>query len=154
VSTGTGVARPGRGYARPVKALSLPTLRPVRASDAGLPRLEEIIVLAFAASRVTRAISLDEISEPLRARFEDRAESGGAALRWANKLLTCPLCVGWWVSLALSFALPGRYRLVRGAAIAGAQALMALAERLVSEEGRAAIHGADIVEAQASRLAS
>ena len=111
-------------------------------------------MLAFAASRVTRAISLDEISAPLRERFEARAERGGTVLTWANKLLTCPLCVGWWVSLALSFALPGRYRLVRGASIAGAQALMALGERLVSEEGRAAIHGADLVEAQASRLAS
>ena len=110
--------------------------------------------MAFAASRVTRAISLDEISAPLRSRFESRAERGGAVLRWANKLVTCPLCVGWWVSLALTFALPGRHRVLRGASIAGTQAFLALAERLVSEEGRAAIHGADIVEAQASGLAS
>jgi hypothetical protein len=31
--------------------------------------------------------------------------------------------------------------------------MLALAERLVSEEGRAAIHDADIVEAQASTIA-
>lgn len=126
----------------------------LRPRGSGLPRLDEIIVLGFAASRVTRAISLDEISAPARARLEARANRGGTALVWSHKLVTCPLCVGWWVSLVLSFALPGRHRLVRGASIAGVQALIALAERLVSEEGRAAIHGADIVEAQAGKLAS
>lgn len=132
--------------------LSLTSRRTARPNEAGLPGLQEVAVLAFAASRVTRAISLDEISAPARERFAERAARGGAVLEWAHKLVSCPLCVGWWVSLALSFALPGRHRLVRGASVAGAQALLALAERLVSEEGRAAIHDADIVEAQASSV--
>jgi hypothetical protein len=119
----------------------------------GLPGLEEVVVLGLAASRVTRAISLDEISAPLRERFAERAARGGSVLEWGHKLVTCPLCVGWWVSLALSLALPGRHRLVRGASVAGAQALLALAERLVSEEGRAAIYDADIVEARAGTIA-
>jgi hypothetical protein len=133
--------------------MMLPSGRHLRAQGAGLPSLQDVVVLGFAASRVTRAISLDEISAPLRERFAARAARGGPVFEWAHKLVTCPLCVGWWVSLALSFALPGRHRLVRGASVAGAQAMLALAERLVSEEGRAAIHDADIVEAQASTIA-
>ncbi len=135
-----------------VKITQVPSRRHIRTSDAGLPGLEEVVVLGFAASRVTRAISLDEISAPLRERFSARASQGGAMLEWTHKLVTCPLCVGWWVSLALSFSLPGRHRLVRGASVAGAQALMALAERLVSEEGRAAIYDADIVAARANTI--
>jgi hypothetical protein len=140
-----------QGYPTSVKLTSSPSGRHAR--DGGLPGLEEVVVLGLAASRVTRAISLDEISAPLRERFAQRAARGGSALEWGHKLVTCPLCVGWWVSLALSFALPGRHRLVRGASVAGAQALLALAERLVSEEGRAAIYDADIVEAEASMIA-
>ena len=117
-----------------------------------LPRLEEVAVLAFAASRVTRAVSLDEISSPLRNRIEQRGEDGGTLWSWIGKLITCPLCVGWWVSLAVSFVAPGRHRLLRGASVAGMQAFLALAERLVSEEGRAAIHQADVVETKASEL--
>jgi hypothetical protein len=114
----------------------------------------EVMVLAFAASRITRAVSLDEITAPLRVRLEERAENGGTALAWATKLVECPLCVGWWVSLAVSIAAPGRHRLLRGASVAGVQVFLALAERLVSEEGRAAIHEADVAEVQANELAS
>jgi hypothetical protein len=131
-----------------------PRFRTSDAPSAGVPHLGEVVVLAFAASRISRAISLDEITAPLRARLEERAATGGTTLRWAAKLVECPLCVGWWVSLAVSVAAPGRHRLLRGASVAGVQVFLALAERLVSEEGRAAIHEADVVEAQASELAS
>ena len=107
-------------------------------------------MLGLAASRFARAVSLDEISSPLRRRLEQRAEDGGVVSSWANRLASCPLCVGWWASLGVSMVAPGRHRLLRGLSVAGVQALLALAERLVSEEGRAAIHEADVVEAQAS----
>lgn len=107
-------------------------------------------MLAFASSRVTRAITLDEISKPLRSRLEQNAENGGPAWVWTSKLLSCPACTGWWVSLAISVVLPGRYRLLRGASVGGAQMLLALLERLVSEEGREAISSADLEEARAA----
>ena len=38
---------------------------------------------------------------------------------------------------------PGPLRLCRGLSVAGSQVMITLAERLVSEQGRAAIHEAD-----------
>jgi hypothetical protein len=116
----------------------------------GLPRIEEVTVLALASTRLTRAITLDEITAPLRDQLERKAEHGGNAWVWASKLLSCPACVGWWMSLAISVMLPGRHRLLRGASVAGAQMLLALLERLVSEEGREAISSADLEEARAA----
>ena len=117
----------------------------------GLPRIEEVAVLALASSRLTRAITLDEITTPVRDRLEQKAEHGGNAWVWTNKLLSCPACVGWWVSLPISVVLPGRHRFLRGASVAGAQMLLALLERLVSEEGREAISSADLEEARAAK---
>ncbi|HSP27035.1 MAG TPA: DUF1360 domain-containing protein [Ilumatobacteraceae bacterium] len=119
-------------------------------TTAGLPRMEEIAVLAFASTRLTRAISLDEITAPLRDQLDQKAENGGRTWVWASKLVSCPACVGWWVSLSISVMLPGRHRLLRGASVAGLQMLLALLERLVSEEGREAISSADLVEARAA----
>lgn len=123
-------------------------------STTGIPRMEEIAVLAFASTRLTRAITLDEITTPLRGRLEQKAESGNSAWVWASKLVSCPACVGWWVSMAISVMLPGRRRLLRGASVGGAQMLLALLERLVSEEGREAISSADLEEARAANRAA
>jgi hypothetical protein len=130
------------------------SFRPLPAAGSGLPRLEEVAVLALAASRLTRAVSLDEITRPVRERIGERAGRGGTALTWFNKLITCPLCIGWWISIGVSLVAPGRHRVLRGVSVAGAQTFLALAERLVSEEGRAAIHQADVIEARAEQLAS
>jgi hypothetical protein len=120
---------------------------PSPASSSGIPRLEEVVVLALAADRLARAISVDEVSEPLRRRCHawaaTRRDSVGP--HWVTRLLDCPLCTGWWVSLAVSLAAPGRRRLLRGAAVSGAQVMLSLAERLVSEEGRVAIERADLL---------
>jgi hypothetical protein len=116
-----------------------------------MPGLQEIAVLAFASSRLTRVVTLDEITAPLRERLETKAETGAASWVWASRLLSCPACVGWWVSLGISAVSPGRHRLLRGASVAGAQVFLALLERLVSEQGRAAISGADVAEAHAAR---
>jgi hypothetical protein len=132
------------------------TRRPARSSSTTDRRvdLEEVVVIALAAQRLARAISTDEITAPLRDRLDTWAASakrgratGVVAGRLAD-LVRCPVCTGWWTSLAMSASWPGGSRLRRGVAVAGAQVLLTLAERLVSEQGRAAVHHADITEAR------
>jgi hypothetical protein len=111
------------------------------------PGLEEVVVIALAAGRIARAVSIDEISAPLRDRL-DRPSPGatGAAARVRGRvadLVHCPVCTGWWSSLLLSLVWPGNHRLRRGLSVAGAQVMLTLAERLVSEQGRVAIRQAD-----------
>jgi hypothetical protein len=120
--------------------------------DAGrLPTLNEVAVLALAASRIARAASLDEVSKPLRDKLSERAAGGGRVWDWMRRLLSCPVCTGWWASVAVSVVAPGRHRLLRGVAVSGAQVMLTLLERLVSEEGRTAIHRADVAETAAER---
>ena len=114
-------------------------------------RLEQILVLALASNRLARAVTVDEITEPARQRVlgwagEHLSAAGRSRL---EQLITCPVCMGWWTSIALSLLTPGPRRVRRGMAIAGAQVLLTLAERLVSERGRAAVHEAELVEAAA-----
>jgi hypothetical protein len=114
-----------------------------RAAVAG-PRLEEVVVIALAAARVARAISVDGITEPLRDRLRGRAASDGdGKLQKASELLVdlvcCPVCVGWWASLTMSALWPGGNRLRRGVSVAGAQVMITFAERLLSEQGRLAV---------------
>jgi hypothetical protein len=107
------------------------------------------VVLALGANRLARAISVDEITAPARAaaaRWTDGHLPAGAAKRLQD-LVECPVCVGWWTSIAVSLWAPGERRVQRGVTVAGAQVLLTLAERLVSERGRAAIHEAEIAEA-------
>jgi hypothetical protein len=107
------------------------------------PALDEVIVIGLAAARVTRAIAIDDISEPLRDRLQRAAReatgSSQRALQLLADLVCCPVCLGWWTSLALSTIWPGRNRLRRAMSVAGAQVLITLAERLVSEQGRLAV---------------
>lgn len=122
------------------------------------PGLEETVVIALAAGRLARAISVDEITEPLRARLDRWAEAGsqsgtGRLRTGLATMVRCPVCAGWWTSLATSLAWPGRMRMRRGIAVAGVQVLMTLAERLVSEQGRAAIHDADIAQLHSQSVA-
>lgn len=129
-------------------------------SDASVPGLQEVVVLALAAQRLARAVSMDEITEPLRERLDqwalpvtERKVPQGVASRIAE-LVRCPVCSGWWISLAVSALWPGRNRLRRGVSVAGAQVSLTLIERLVSESGRGAIHQADITEANSEALDS
>jgi hypothetical protein len=126
----------------------------LRHRDDNVPPLHDVVVLGLAATRIARAISLDEISAPARTRLASWAETPGRSplRRWVNRLIECPICVGWWTSIGLSLVVPGRQRLLRGGAVAGAQVLLALLERLVSEEGRAAIHQADQAEAEVKSI--
>jgi hypothetical protein len=114
------------------------------------PGLQEVVVIAFAADRVARALSVDSISEPIRRRVrrapEEPGGGAGRVRRFLADLLDCPVCTGWWSSLGLSMMWPGRYRLRRGVAVAGVQVVLALAERLISEEGRIAVHRAQLTD--------
>ena len=114
------------------------------------PRFAEVAVLALAATRLARAISIDEITAPARGRMEEWANESPTSKgrEWALELVRCPVCVGWWTSLAISLAVPGRQRLLRGVSVAGLQVLLTLVERLVSEEGRAAVYVAERAAAQ------
>jgi Protein of unknown function (DUF1360) len=120
-----------------------------RRSPAG-PRLEEVIVIAFAAARLARAISVDEITGPWRARLQQTAKPPAGRRRAVNRfvadLVNCPVCTGWWASLAVSALWPGTQRLRRGVSVAGVQVLLTLAERLVSEQGRVAVGRANSTE--------
>jgi hypothetical protein len=111
------------------------------------PGLQEVIVIALAAERVARAISIDEVSAGWRKRIQNRAQaasgSSSRAQRWAADMIGCPVCTGWWSSLALSLLWPGRFRVRRGLAVAGAQVILTFAERLVSEQGRLVIQQAE-----------
>lgn len=128
----------------------------MRRSSAGVgavPRLEEVAVLGLAATRLARAISIDEIAAPARRRMELWANEASAPKwrQWSLELVRCPVCVGWWTSLALSLVAPGRRRVLRGVSVAGVQVLLALVERLISEEGRAAVYVADRAAAESPR---
>jgi hypothetical protein len=125
---------------------------------AAVPSLEEVVVIALAAQRLARAISTDTISAPVRGRLSRWVErtprrGAGALAHSLEELVNCPVCTGWWTSLAMSAVWPGPARLRRGVSVAGAQVVLTLLERLVSEQGRAAIHHADISEVHSEVLA-
>ena len=114
-------------------------------------RLEQIVVLALASNRLARAVTVDEITGPTRERLLAWTGSRlpAAGQERLEQLVNCPVCMGWWTSIGLSLLTPGPRRVRRGMAVAGAQVLLTLAERLVSERGRAAVHEAELVEAAA-----
>jgi hypothetical protein len=111
-------------------------------------RLEQVIILALASNRLARAITVDEITEPARARSIAWGQDhlSPSLQQRLTQLIECPVCMGWWTSILLSLLTPGRRRLRRGMAVAGAQVLLSLAERLVSERGRAAVDEARLVQ--------
>jgi hypothetical protein len=112
------------------------------------PGLQEVVVIALAADRIARAVSLDAITAPLRARLRESSSraNGATAPLWHRtaELVDCPVCTGWWSSLLLSMVWPGDNRFRRGISVAGAQVFLTLAERLVSEQGRVAVRRAEV----------
>jgi hypothetical protein len=117
------------------------------------PSLEEVVVIALAAQRVARAISTDDVSRPLRDALDRWAGNGTGFRSTLTRLIACPVCTGWWASFAVSSVWSGRMRIRRGLSVAGAQVLLALVERLVSEQGRASVHSADMEARQSELLA-
>lgn len=58
-------------------------------------------LLALATYRVWRLIAVDQITEPIRARFIFR---DGRLWQWVADLVGCPWCLGWWLSGVASVA--------------------------------------------------
>lgn len=58
-------------------------------------------LLALATYRVWRLVAVDQITEPIRARFIFR---DGRLWQWVADLVGCPWCLGWWLSGVASVA--------------------------------------------------
>lgn len=91
------------------------------------PRLTQIALIGVATHEISQAISHSWVAAPLRAPFtENQGEEGGdpvdqprgSGLRYAiGKLVTCPFCLGPWVSgalLAASVVAPAPARFITG----------------------------------------
>lgn len=74
----------------------------------------DLLLLALATHKLSRVISLDRVTSPLRAPFTEYVEPSGASevkeksrgagmQRAVGDLLTCPWCMGPWVAAALAF---------------------------------------------------
>ena len=57
--------------------------------------------LALAVYRVWRIIAVDQITEPIRNLF---IWNNTPLWNWITDLVTCPWCLGWWLSGAASVA--------------------------------------------------
>ncbi len=100
-------------------------------SKHGLPEriaYADLVLLGVATYKLSRLISSDRVTSPLRAPFVEYVEPSGASevkekargkglQRALGDLLTCPYCLGPWVATALAFGLvfkPRTTRLIGG----------------------------------------
>lgn len=107
--------------------------------------IEVAVIAGLAGYRLTRAVTTDTITEPLRrglaawAYPQEELEGGGKSRhvvrQWLFNLLTCPLCLGFWITLSVALAFqaaihwPGSLEaLVVALAACGAQALATLVD--------------------------
>jgi len=60
-----------------------------------LDLLIALVPLTLATWRLWRIIAVDSITEPIRARFLFR---DGPLWEWVADLVTCPWCLGYWLS--------------------------------------------------------
>jgi len=88
----------------------------------------DLVVLGIATHKLSRIISKDRVTSPLRAPFTEYVEPAGeneikekvrgtGMQRAVGDLLTCPWCLGPWVAGALAFGLifkPRATRLIGG----------------------------------------
>ena len=70
----------------------------------------DVVLLALATFRLARIVAFDQITEPVRAPVAQDTEEGpepkGRGFRRAlGELVTCPMCVGVWISAALTYGL-------------------------------------------------
>lgn len=66
-----------------------------------MEHLLSLVVLGFASYRATQLVVWDTIGDPLRARLELwHAKNHTSRLRtFIRKLINCPYCTGWWISM-------------------------------------------------------
>lgn len=100
-----------------------------------------VLIAGLAAFRIARAIATDTISLPFRRWLFDKAYAGvppdqietapasafqsAPVVRWLYKLLSCPYCIGFWVSLAIWAVVGfGRDPIITAFAVAGVQYLL------------------------------
>jgi hypothetical protein len=136
--TATSDPRPLSGYAALLGSYSVGALaaawrlRDRRQAFARLD-LRRLAVLALATQHLSRLITKDSITAPLRAPFtrfveatgegEVNEEVVGRGLRRAiGELLTCPYCIGQWVASALLAGMVAAPELTEGFAAACALA--------------------------------
>lgn len=116
-------------------------------------RIQDLIILTLGTHKLSRTLTKDAVTSPLRAPFTHYAGTGGPAevqeevrehsqLRHSlGELLTCPFCLDMWVATAFAIGLvfaPRFTRLIAGvfSALAGADFLqLAYAMAQQSAEG-------------------
>lgn len=147
---------PLRGYATLLAAWSV-TFGSLLAAAAATDRLPsridpaDVILLGVATHKVTRILTKDWVTAPLRApfvRYEGSAGSGevrekarGRGLRRAvGDLVTCPFCTGPWVAGAFLAGLIARPRVTR--TVAAAFSAVAVSDLLHQAYGAARKAGA------------
>lgn len=59
------------------------------------------ILIGLAAFRLWRLAAIDSITEPLHGRINALTTPAG---QWLNQLWSCPWCLGFWISAALTAA--------------------------------------------------
>lgn len=57
------------------------------------------VTIGLAAFRIYRIAGVDAITEPFHGRLNASRNPVG---RWFSDLVSCPWCIGWWASLALT----------------------------------------------------
>lgn len=83
------------------------------------PRLSDVALLGVATHKLSRILSKDFVTSPIRAPFTRRAAAegagevrdearGGGVQRTIGYLLTCPYCLGPWVATGLSASMAVR----------------------------------------------
>lgn len=72
------------------------------------------LTLGLAGSRLTAAVAIDEVTQPVRNRVKRWAEDAGdpdspfiitkrmKRRLYAAKLISCQLCAGWWITMIMS----------------------------------------------------
>jgi hypothetical protein len=140
-----GADRPLGGYAGTMSAYGLTVAAiavAARVSGTRIPdglSASDIVVSAAATHKLSRLLARDPVTSPLRAPFTSYRGSAGpaelsedvrgsGARKTVGELVTCPFCVGMWVSTGFTAGmifLPRTTRLVAGTltALSGADLL-------------------------------
>jgi len=96
---------------------------PIR-MEASRARFSDLLLMGVATHKLSRFISKDRVTSPLRAPFteyegsasasEVKEKSRGTGLQRAlGDLVTCPFCMGLWVATALAYGFSKRPRMIR-----------------------------------------